>query len=750
MDTKLKNNKVNNAAGILVSAFVIILVAVAVILSYQPVLRYSRQLSEKLKSQRQAQVDGMKDYSKQHFLRSLERGNYVLSWDLFADKTDPGQLPSKLFLSEDMNQLQEEDAWYQDKVSFISGFNETMYQWHNDFYSGTVVDYPEFEYYIKDQTTGNYLTNSYNSIERLTETTPEALDLKTKFPFYIVFQYTADGSVQIIDYAGYTKEQMDMLRINHQNKEVMKEVVNDTYWYQYCNQLTVPGNVTVIYASKSNQFYYVNGVAPDHDSDSMWDFNEGGFGFVATIAAILIALLALLLPFIKPLGIGTGPAGRIPFEISLVGVIFVTEFYENLLTAAWETATSFFVTEPSQTIMPESALHILDYGVNLLLLVLLGTILYIAVLSFRRILVIGPRRYLREQTITGRIIGWMVRVIRKFLFTLGDIDLTDHSNKLIIKLLAVNFIILALFCSIWVLGIAILIPYTILLFFLMRRYVNDIKMKYKILLGAASKMAEGNLEVEITENIGVFEPLKEELGKVQHGFKKAVEEEMKSQRMKTDLITNVSHDLKTPLTAIITYVDLLKDENITSEERTSYVSTLDMKSQRLKHLIEDLFEVSKASSNNITLNLMEVDLVNLMKQVLLETEDKLRQSEIEVRLQLPEDKVILILDSEKTYRIFENLIINIAKYAMPHSRAYITLETPSDKVVVTLKNVSATELDFHTEEITERFVRGDQARNTEGSGLGLAIVKSFTELQGGRFEIFVDGDLFKAVITWKR
>jgi len=197
-------------------------------------------------------------------------------------------------------------------------------------------------------------------------------------------------------------------------------------------------------------------------------------------------------------------------------------------------------------------------------------------------------------------------------------------------------------------------------------------------------------------------------------------------------------------------VDLLKDENITSEERTSYVSTLDMKSQRLKHLIEDLFEVSKASSNNITLNLMEVDLVNLMKQVLLETEDKLRQSEIEVRLQLPEDKVILILDSEKTYRIFENLIINIAKYAMPHSRAYITLETPSDKVVVTLKNVSATELDFHTEEITERFVRGDQARNTEGSGLGLAIVKSFTELQGGRFEIFVDGDLFKAVITWKR
>jgi signal transduction histidine kinase len=263
-------------------------------------------------------------------------------------------------------------------------------------------------------------------------------------------------------------------------------------------------------------------------------------------------------------------------------------------------------------------------------------------------------------------------------------------------------------------------------------------------------MAEGNLDVEIKEDIGLFEPLKEEFGKVQHGFKKAVEEEMKSQRMKTDLITNVSHDLKTPLTAIITYVNLLKDENITPEERASYIATLDMKSQRLKHLIEDLFEVSKASSNNITLNLIEVDIVGLIRQVLLELDDKLTQAEIELRLNLPEEKIILNLDSEKTYRIFENLIINITKYAMPHSRAYIMMDVTERKVTVTLKNISAMELNFHTEEITERFVRGDQSRNTEGSGLGLAIVKSFVELQGGTFEIMVDGDLFKAVITWMR
>jgi signal transduction histidine kinase len=301
-----------------------------------------------------------------------------------------------------------------------------------------------------------------------------------------------------------------------------------------------------------------------------------------------------------------------------------------------------------------------------------------------------------------------------------------------------------------VFGIAVLILYSILLFVLMRKYVSDLKQKYAILLDAASKMAEGNLDVEIKEDIGLFEPLKEEFAKVQHGFKKAVEEEMKSQRMKTDLITNVSHDLKTPLTAIITYVNLLKDENITSEERASYIATLDMKSQRLKHLIEDLFEVSKASSNNITLNLIEVDIVGLIRQVLLELDDKVTQAEIELRLNLPEEKIILNLDSEKTYRIFENLIINMAKYAMPHSRAYIMMEVTEHKVTVTLKNISAMELSFHTEEITERFVRGDQSRNTEGSGLGLAIVKSFVELQGGTFEILVDGDLFKAVITWMR
>ena len=268
----------------------------------------------------------------------------------------------------------------------------------------------------------------------------------------------------------------------------------------------------------------------------------------------------------------------------------------------------------------------------------------------------------------------------------------------------------------------------------------------------------------------MFEPFREEIGKIQSGFKKAVEAEVKSQRMKTELITNVSHDLKTPLTAIITYVNLLKQPGITEQEKEEYVQVLDRKSLRLKALIEDLFEVSKANSQTMKLNLMDVDVVSLMKQVKLELSDQLSDSGIDFRFQLPENRVMLTLDSEKTYRIFENLLVNIARHGMQGTRAYVTIEeTGSAKeeengkisenracrenrgeVRISMKNISAAELPEDAEELTGRFVRGDQSRNTEGSGLGLAIAKSFTELQNGSFQVETEADLFKAVIVWKK
>ena len=374
----------------------------------------------------------------------------------------------------------------------------------------------------------------------------------------------------------------------------------------------------------------------------------------------------------------------------------------------------------------------------------------------RHIYTMGIRRYLKEETLTGS--SWKyIRQIWQLLMTKGknglqkcyhsltDIDFREKSNKTILKIVGVNFLILAITCSLWFFGIMALVVYSVVLFLILRKYYNDLQEKYAVLLKATGEIAKGNLDVKITEDLGVFQPFKPEIEKIQNGFKKAVDEEVKSQRMKTELITNVSHDLKTPLTAIITYVDLLKNEK-DEEKKKEYIDVLERKSLRLKVLIEDLFEISKASSKNVTLNIIDVDVVNLFKQVKFELEDKIKAANLEFRCTYPEEKVILPLDSQKTYRIFENLLVNIVKYAMPYTRVYVEITKEKEKVRIRMKNVSATELNFNPEELTERFVRGDTARNTEGSGLGLAIAKSFTELQKGKLKIETEADLFKVEV----
>ena len=382
----------------------------------------------------------------------------------------------------------------------------------------------------------------------------------------------------------------------------------------------------------------------------------------------------------------------------------------------------------------------------------------------------GVRKYVTERTLlwrmwktlrkeapaaaerVGRDSGRLYRKVKEMAHrlyqTITDIDFTDKSSKAILRIVLVNFIILAVTSIFWFYGIMALIIYSVILYFILKKYFNEIKKNYHRLLEATNEIADGNLDVEIDENLGVFEPFKEEIEKIQTGFKKAVDEEVKSQRMKTELVTNVSHDLKTPLTAIITYVNLLKMEH-DPERQKEYIDVLDRKSLRLKALIEDLFEISKASSRSVNLNIIEMDIVNLFKQVKLEMEEKITEANLDFRLDIPEEKVIVALDGQKTYRIFENLIGNAVKYAMPHTRVYVKIAAEEGEAVFQMKNVSATELTFNPEEITERFVRGDSARNTEGSGLGLAIVKSFVEIQKGKFWIETEADLFKAEIRWK-
>ena len=331
-----------------------------------------------------------------------------------------------------------------------------------------------------------------------------------------------------------------------------------------------------------------------------------------------------------------------------------------------------------------------------------------------------------------------------------EIQLGKDLTKTILKLVAVNGLIVTLLCCIWFGGIVGAVLYSILLFILIKNKCGKIQEEYDRLLDATRQIAAGDLNTSMKEEMGLFNPIRNELASIQDGFQKAVQEEVRSRNMKTELITNVSHDLKTPLTAIITYVDLLKKEDLTDEERREYVDTLEKKSNRLKVLIEDLFEVSKATTDNLVMNYAEVDLVNLIKEVRLENEDKITSSSLDFRWNLPEEKCILRLDPQRTFRVIDNLVQNILKYSMPNSRVYIALQDQTTQVTVSFKNMSAVEMNFTPEEITERFARGDLSRNTEGSGLGLAIAQSFTELQGGEFKVETDADLFKVTITWKK
>lgn len=484
-------------------------------------------------------------------------------------------------------------------------------------------------------------------------------------------------------------------------------------------------------------------------------FATGAYWIVLALA-IFVALAALILPFFKKLETGWEKLFCMPLEVIVVligiGISGAIGMGMAMSYSTMESVTHELLVDGNQiellgyVFSPKQC-----YG-GLLVLNFLGWAAcffaeYICVAQLRQFFC-GPKYYIKHRLLGVVFLRWIWRQCKKLYKYVTDIDIHENLHKSIVKIVLVNFGIVTVLCCLWFAGVFGVIVYSIVLYILLRKYGNKLQKQYQSILNATGQMAEGDLHITLEEDLGIFAPLGKELEGVQQGFAKAVAEEAKSQNMKSELITNVSHDLKTPLTAIITYVDLLKNPEITEEERRSYIETLDMKSQRLKVLIEDLFEVSKANSGNVKMNFMEVDVVKLMKEVRVELADKIEQSNLDFRWNLPKEKVILELDGQRSYRIFENLINNAIKYAMPFTRVYVDILDKESEVIITFKNMSAQELNFDAEHLTERFVRGDSSRNSEGSGLGLAIAKSFTELQNGKFDISIDGDLFKVTINF--
>lgn len=268
------------------------------------------------------------------------------------------------------------------------------------------------------------------------------------------------------------------------------------------------------------------------------------------------------------------------------------------------------------------------------------------------------------------------------------------------------------------------------------------------LKAGAEHMAEGDLEhpIDTDKMFWEFRWHGEALNDISTGISRAVDERMKSERFKTELITNVSHDIKTPLTSIINYVDLLEKEELQNEKAEEYLEVLDRQSARLKRLIEDLMEASKASTGNLAVHLERLEAGISLVQIAGEFEEKMLAGNLELMIEKPQEPVYIQADSRHFWRVVDNLMNNICKYAQPGTRVYVNLEQKETVAVLTLRNTSKCPLNISSEELLERFVRGDSSRNTEGSGLGLSIAQSLMELMGGTFALVVDGDLFKVVL----
>lgn len=598
------------------------------------------------------------------------------------------------------------------------------------------------DYFIINKASKFSITNTDKKLEDFIKNVDNK-DLKDYYRYYIVIDFSLEGKSSVLNTNNYSYNQ-DYYYNNND------KLINEVFRIDKNIKIDNPKDVTIVYGIPK-VLVYEHDIIAYEDNKFEYDKIAGILIFYMFIAFAVIALIALFIPYKKSLeDLIIGKVINIPFEILIILLSFEAASIALAPEILYRTLNNSQIIEGfaglgvSENIV-KSAISIF----NIFYWLILFLAVFVGVTLIKYIFGKGFIKYIKENTLIGRITTFLIKKSREGLDNFASIDFKEEGNKYILKLVGINFIIVTICCLLWVAGIFAAIVYSIVLFFILRKYLFELKDKYSILLNATNKIAEGNLDIEITEDLKIFEAFKEELLKIQRGFKKAVDEEVKSQKMKTDLITNVSHDLKTPLTSIITYIDLLKDENSSEENKKQYIDIINKKAQRLKILIEDLFEMSKVSSNNISLNIMDIDIIQLIKQAEIELQDRINEVGLTVKWNISDDKIVVPLDSQKTFRVFDNLFNNIIKYSMRNSRVYVDINNKDEEVEIILKNISAVEMDFTEEEIVERFQRGDKSRSTEGSGLGLAIAKSFVEAQGGSFKIDLDGDLFKVIIRFK-
>lgn len=731
LDTKLKNNKFIINLVVIIS---ILIAAIGMCLFYPKIEKDSEKF-------------GYNIFEEEYrFLKKIHLANYSLYYQCKKYGEEKQIKPSDILVeySEIYKQENEDDYYTQnDYANYKDEINNRIYDLNKEFNAKL----KNLEYYAMDKESKEIKKKSNGKIDILLDekvAKSDILSLNNDYSFYIVLDYDENANIKVEKIHGANKEVVlnnleslqreNTLDMNYEsNGTTIKPVSNMKFVYAVPNKL-VAGDK--IYDFKTLE-----------EKDS---YTSASYLYI-NIAMLFIVLLSLIIPYKELKNIFKfDKLSKIPFEI----VAFIVLMAIALIYGSSEIIISPTIKEQlidfNRIQLNETVKNTLAYLLNMMYWICCFIAIFIGILTTKHMVKIGIRNYLTETCLICKAFRYLKNKIKNLIKWCCDIKLNREDNKKIIILLLINFVVLSIMCSVWFFGIFGLIIYTLLLYVLVKKYYNKVRQDYLKLLNLTSEISCGNLDIDTNEDLGTFNVLKDEISNIQKGFKNAVDEEIKSQKMKTELISNVSHDLKTPLTSIITYVDLLKDTKLSEEKRELYLDTLEKKSQRLQALIEDLFEVSKATSGNITLNKIDVDVVSLMKQTLLELDDKIKESSLIVRSNYPNGKVILSLDSQRMFRVFENLVINITKYAMQGSRVYIDIIENEKYVEISFKNMTKDEITFNINELAERFVRGDKSRNTEGSGLGLAIAKSFVELQGGIFNLSIDGDLFKVVIKFAK
>ena len=798
LDTKLKNLSKAKRTGIIITVL-----AATAFTALLPAFR-----NEAAKNRQRYEVNhGINELETEGFIRVLVQSNYALFKNVMDKGSSQVYTYEDLYMEEHLEEVEEQSVWSgesnnlakeADNVSedSLTSLKETAdYKWKYERITGEYAETSVLglyvsqiqqaaemcesylhdigtgmDYYVVDKNSGTRIKNTSLPIENLllpeyegdTDNRPLISNINAYYPYYVIMDYNEYGYLQNIKVKGTDSDQLLKTvrsvegskdgRLLTEREEIENYAVYDDNLQKVVKLLTVsqkkPANVTFVYAITQTQFQQN---VPTY-------FNY--YNIVNPVYCLfLLGILAatLLLALGKP-ALLTGKSERkMPLEITAIAGIILWQVSTNLVTELINNIAEGYFGEWLDNGLPfQIRLWMkepLEIGFCFLILTVLFGLYFFCCLELSDI-IRDKRKYFEKRSLIWRFgaktKNYGIKLYRNFKAEIVNADLDDDMTKLLRHLIFINFVILATASMLWFFGILVLVFYSLALYFICKKYLYKMQGQYGKLLKAANSIAEGKLDNTFEDDFGVFGSYKEALYDIQDGFKNAVDEEVKSQKMKTELITNVSHDLKTPLTAIITYVDLLKEENITDAQRKEYIDTLETKSLRLKILIEDLFEVSKANSGNVKLDRVPVDICHLLRQAYLEQSDKMEQAGLQVRFLVPEEKIILYLDSEKTYRIFENLYTNIIKYALPATRVFISMtKTVDGRVVrIELKNISAQEITGNPQDLTERFVRGDSSRNTEGSGLGLAIARSFTEIQGGRFRIEVDGDVFKAIIEW--